>query len=237
MKNKIFAWTVFSLLSINLQATEINADKIAEGGRIYDKWWKELNLKKPSSTHPSYPATSKKQGTSSWRCKECHGWDYKGAKGVYGKGSHATGIKGINKAAGMSTNEIVNILKNNIHGYTNIMPNAALIKVAHFVKYGQIDISKYINKNSKLVSGNLKHGKKKFIDSCKKCHGSDGRSINFKTNKKPEFVGTVAQHNPWEAIHKIRNGQPHTSMPNMNAELNITAQIDLLTYLQSLPIK
>lgn len=237
MKNKLFVLTLFSLFCLNSQATEINADEIAEGGRIYDKWWKELKLEKPSSTHPSYPATSKKQGASSWRCKECHGWDYKGAKGIYGQGSHATGIKGINSAKSMGTNEIVNVLKNNIHGYTNIMSNEALIKVARFIKYGQVDISKYINKKSKLAGGNLKHGKKIFIDSCKKCHGNDGRSINFKTNKNPEFVGTVAQHNPWEAIHKIRNGQPHTTMPNMNAKLDINMQIDLLTYLQSLPVK
>ena len=84
---------------------------------MYDKWWKELGLDKPTTSHPSYPAASKKQGASSWRCKECHGWDYKGSNGAYGKGSHFTGIKGISSAKNKNINEIVSILKNNIHNY------------------------------------------------------------------------------------------------------------------------
>ena len=31
--------------------------------------------------------------------------------------------------------------------------------------------------------------------------------MNFKTEEKPEYVGTVAVKNPWEALHKIRFGQ------------------------------
>ena len=27
-----------------------------------------------------------------WRCKECHGWDYRGAPGAYSIGSDFTGI-------------------------------------------------------------------------------------------------------------------------------------------------
>ena len=67
---------------------------IKNGALLYDNWPK---IKKAdiSDTHPLYPATSKKSGKSTWRCKECHGWDYIGKDGRYSKGSHYTGISGI----------------------------------------------------------------------------------------------------------------------------------------------
>jgi len=75
---------------------------IAEGGRLYDKWWSELELKEPRETHPAYPTIGKKRDASTWRCKECHGWDYKGKDGAYGKGSHFTGIPEIRSYVGTS---------------------------------------------------------------------------------------------------------------------------------------
>ena len=246
----LMLFLIFSIASLSVHAGNNNASKntalsdaenlktIAEGGRLYDKWWKELKLNKPKTTHPSYPATGKKQGSASWRCKECHGWDYKGAAGAYGKNNHYTGIKGISQANNKNINEIITILKNKNHNFNNVIPDSALVKIASFVKYGQIDITEYlINKKTKRVNGNFKQGKKIFFNTCVECHGNDGRAINFRTSKKPEYVGTVAQENPWEAIHKIRYGQPGTSMPNMNKKLDLNAQIDLLTYMQSLPVK
>ncbi len=248
MKSKIL-FIIIGLSSLTLNAannaSNIDAKKanaIAEGGRIYDKWWKELKLEKPASTHPSYPAVGKKQGAASWRCKECHGWDYKGDKGAYNKGSHKTGIKGIRNAVNMSDKEIVAILKNKIHGYDKVMPDAALAQLANFVKNGQVDIARYLNKKTLHVNGNKKHGESFFNKNCKECHGSDGRKINFKAPLNTEYLGTVATENPVETIHKLRNGNPAAfmngkPMPNMNKILNLEEQIDLLTFLQTLPVK
>ena len=36
--------------------------------------------------------------------------------------------------------------------------------------------------------------------------------INFKSQRFPEYVGTVCAKNPWEALHKIRFGQPGVGM-------------------------
>lgn len=217
-------------------------DVIAEGGRLYDKWWTEYEIHKPRSTHPSYPSKGKKSGANTWRCKECHGWDYKGATGAYAKGSHYTGIKGITNAKEKSVSEIVQILKNKTHLYNQVMYDYGLIRIANFVKHGQLNISSYVNNKSKRVNGNIKVGKTIFNDSCKECHGSDGREENFKTKDNPEYVGTIAAKNPWETMHKIRNGHPGAfvmgdPMPNMNGKLSIKEQIDLLSYLQTLPIK
>ncbi len=35
---------------------------LAAGGRIYDNWWEALDVAEPKGTHPSYPATSEKEG-------------------------------------------------------------------------------------------------------------------------------------------------------------------------------
>lgn len=217
-------------------------DAIAEGGRLYDKWWKELKIDKPTSTHKSYPATAKKKGSVTWRCKECHGWDYKGVNGAYAKGSHKTGIKGVQAAKSMSVIDIVAILKNNTHSYGSVMPDSALAQLANFIKHGQIDISSYLDNKTLQANGDKKRGKNIFTKNCKECHGSNGKNINFKTPSNPEFLGTVATQNPVETIHKFRNGNPSAfykgkRMPNMNKILNLEAQINLLSYLQTFPVK
>jgi hypothetical protein len=68
---------------------------ITQGGRLYDKWWNVLYLPEPDDTHPAYTADGTKSGSTTWRCKECHGWDYRGTDGAYAKGSHFSGIVGM----------------------------------------------------------------------------------------------------------------------------------------------
>ena len=52
----------------------------------------------------------------------------------------------------------------------------------------------------------------------------------------PEFIGTVASDNPWETLHKIRNGQPGIPMPSLGV-LDLKDQLDILAYTQTLPQK
>lgn len=225
-----------------LVSAEEESEVIAEGGRLYDKWWAEYDLRKPTTTHPSYPKTGKQKGANTWRCKECHGWDYRGREGAYSKGGHFTGIQGITAYAGHQPNEIMAILKNGTHRYDQVMLDHGLLRLAVFVSKGQFDISPFLDKTSKNVSGDIKHGKVVFTEHCIDCHGRDGRKRNFKSKKNPEYVGTLANKNPWEAMHKLRNGHPGAfvmmdAMPNMISEINIQAQVDLLAYMQTLPIK
>lgn len=244
MKIKFVCTLIFLLFSFTTTADSnySNPDIIAEGGRLYDKWWEEYDLSKPSSTHSAYPRLGKQSGANTWRCKECHGWDYRGAEGAYAKGSHFTGIKGLTSAKHKSINQIVTILKDKTHHYNDVMLDFGLKRIANFIKQGQIDISPHLNKKTKRANGNSQRGKEFYNDTCKECHGSDGRERNFKNDKNPEYIGTISQKNPWETIHKIRNGHPGAfvmgdPMPNMNGKLSLQEQIDLLTYMQSLPIK
>ena len=244
--------------------SENKEDPIAEGGRLYDKWWAEYNLKQPLRTHPAYPATGKKKNSTTWRCKECHGWDYRGKHGAYRKGSHYTGIKGIRDYAGGSQQKVLSILKDNNHKYDSVMLEGALQLIARFVVEGQIDMTQYIDDASKKVNGNSQLGRSLFKEHCSRCHGELGKDMNFSRKAdKPEYLGTLARDNPWETLHKIRNGHPAgimdrarvrmvrrssgrhmmgnfhmgEAMPPMRTTLSVQQQIDLLNYLQTLPVK
>lgn len=61
------------------------------------------------------------------------------------------------------------------------------------------------------------------------CHGADGKTLNFGTPQKPEYVGTVARENSWEFVHKVRFGQPGADP--------LQEVLDVLAYSQSLPAK
>jgi len=237
--------------------------KIAEGGRLYDKWWQEYDLKEPTSTHPAYPVSGKKKGATTWRCKECHGWDYRGNQGAYSKGSHFTDIIGIQNYNGKPIEDIVSILKDKNHQYDTVMLDKALRLIALFVSEGQIETTKFIDKKTKKAKGDFKIGNHVFADKCVRCHGIDGNDINFGDDVEPEYVGTVASKNPWEAIHKIYNGHPGSmmgpkimhgkrsihqrhhiglikpmeTMPHMRGKLSAEGIKHLLTYMQTLPVE
>jgi len=253
----------YSSLSYSHQENT-KASAISEGGRLYDKWWQEYGLKSPVKSHPAYPANGKKKGATTWRCKECHGWDYQGDKGAYSKGSHYTGIKGIKDFAEVPTSKIIKILKDRNHQYDSVMLEPGLQKIALFVSQGQSNASFFIDSKTKKARGDQGLGQHVFADKCVRCHGIDGKDINFKDANNPEFIGTVAGENPWEALHKIYNGhpgsvmshhfmmhgkrsirqrrnigliQPMESMPSMRDELSDKGIMHLLTYMQTLPKK
>jgi len=205
------------------------------GGELYDEWWAVIEAPEPTDTHPAYPAEGKKSGATTWRCKECHGWDYRGKEGAYGSGSHYTGIRGIERMHGAPVNNIIRILRDDTHRFTpDILSDQAVQKLALFVTQGQIDTDLYIDRGTKLARGDAANGARYFQTVCAVCHGYDGKNFNFGSDAEPEYVGTVASENPWEALHKIRFGQPGVGMVALGA-LDIETLIDILTYAQHLP--
>lgn len=94
----------------------------------------------------------------------------------------------------------------------------------------------YIDRASKKAKGDAANGERIHQTTCARCHGSDGKLINFKTPPKVEYIGTVAQANPWETLHKLRMGQPGVPMMSMLA-FDIQDHVDVLAYTQTLPAK
>lgn len=214
---------------------------ISFGGRIYDKWYAAVSAPMlPTQTHPAYPKDGKFKGTESWRCKECHGWDYKGKDGAYGTGSHYSGIPGLRQIAGTDPEKIPQILTNRTHGFTKEqIPEFGMKAVALFLTKGQHDADQYIDRKTGKVEGDPLRGKVFFQNICAACHGFDGKAINFAEGEEgeegdAEFIGTISNVNPWETLHKILNGQPGQPMPALRA-LPFQDALNILAYSQQLP--
>jgi mono/diheme cytochrome c family protein len=205
---------------------------ISRGGRLYDDWFKEIRKAPFESTHPAYPEAGRQKGPASWRCKECHGWDYKGRNGVYGKGEHFTGIKGIEDMAGADRQAIVAVLKNETHALTvlDLLDERDFRDLADFVASGQVDMDRYIDRASAKVRGDATRRRAYYQNICANCHGRDGLRI-----RAIPPLGKVATENPWEALHNILNGHPNAEMPPLRVLDDMQTLIDVLAYMQTFP--
>lgn len=188
------------------------------GGKLYDSWWQVNGAPEPLGDHPLYPPAGMQAGSVTFRCKECHGWDYKGADGAYGSGSHFTGIDGI-LATTQSAEEIFELLSadpsevpngHNMLAYG--LTEADLWDLTKFVREGLIDTNTLIDETGTFL-GDLFNGSFYYGLNCSHCHGEEGTALNFGTAQDPEYVGTVATENPWEFVHKVRYGHPGAPMP------------------------
>lgn len=227
-----FILAVFGLLTHSLVAAESLDYSIARGGKLYDKWYKVNFMELPRKANPAYPKRGKFRGKESadWRCNECHGWDYKGKNGVYGKGRHYTGFGGIDIAKKMSSKKIASILRDKNHRFNSKMLAKKDIRdLSNFIQKGQLDMDKHIKRANRKALGNAKKGKAYYQTICAGCHGLDGMLDEYATP-----MGDISNNNPWLALHKIMNGQPGAEMPAMRA-MGTDVAVDILTYLQTLP--
>ena len=226
---RIAAALAIGLIGLSAQGQETES-AIARGGRLYDKFWAENKAAKPTTDHPSYIKDGKYGKENSWRCKECHGWDYKGKDGAYAKGSHATGIKGINGAAGKDPAAIAAVLRDKAHGYTEAQLSAKdASDLALFVSKGQGNLAKYLDTANKS-KGDGTRGVAYFNTLCAGCHGEDGKKV-----KDGPALGSVAD-NGAEMMHKLLNGQPAEAMPALRA-LDHQIAADIAVHLTKLPAK
>ncbi|MDT8274402.1 MAG: cytochrome c, partial [Desulfomonilia bacterium] len=218
--------------------------RIARGGQLYDNWWKTtVDTEKPQKDHPLWKeqSTNTRRGYDTFRCKECHGWDYRGKDGAYGKGSHYTGFKGVHEASlKMSLEDLENITrgtKRKEHDYTGYLADDDLADLAIFIKKGLIDTTRLITDDGMPTGGNSRTGSALYRRNCTHmCHGVAGTAINFGDADNPEFVGTLANENPWEFMHKVRAGQPGTTMPSaIINEWSEKELLDLLAFSRTLP--
>jgi thiosulfate dehydrogenase len=211
------------------------------GGLMYDKWWKITGADEPTDDHPLWATqdSNTRSGDDTWRCKECHGWDYKGASGAYGSGSHFTGFAGVIQMAGSDPNDVLSALKggsNSDHDFSGVMGEQDLIDLALFISEEIIDFSTLVGDDKAALSTDLHEGEHLFEDSCAICHGKDGAMLNFGDEEEPEYLGDLALGNPWEVLHKARFGQPGVDqMPSVITEgWTLEEQGALLAYLQTL---
>jgi len=166
-----------------------------------------------------------------WRCKECHGWDYMGAKGAYSKGKHHTGFKGVSGAAGSDPVSIIATLKDKTHQMGGKMAPQDFADLANFVSEGQFDMDRYIDRKSKaMINGNGDKGAAYYNTICANCHGVNGDL----PEDMPKTLGKLTNGNPWEVMHKTLNGQPDEDMLALRA-LPIQVTVDIMAHMSTLP--
>ncbi|MBI2947799.1 MAG: hypothetical protein HYY23_09130 [Verrucomicrobia bacterium] len=225
--------------------TPLEAANVSRGGALYDAWWAVTGAAEPSTDHPLWASrpdstSNTRKGSITWRCKECHGWDYKGVDGAYGSGSHRTGIRGI-FGTPKTAQEVFDLVKTG-HTYGAAgLSDANIWDLVKFVVQGQID-TKAIIDTSRKFTGSTVRGEtlyKSGIGSstaCAVCHGADGLTPPPDYPAFTEYPGKLANENPWEFQHKVRFGQPGTPMPSVVAGgATLQDVADVSAYCQTLP--
>jgi mono/diheme cytochrome c family protein len=220
-------------------ADELSGNMI-RGGKLYDDWWTEAGVEPPSEDHPLWKTqtTNTRKGSGTWRCAECHGWDYKGVDGDFASGSHMTGFAGILADKGKPPAEILAALKgstNPDHDFSTVMEEQDLVDLALFVSEGTIDVNQVFNADG-TPKGVAADGKEKFEEICSDCHGPQGNAINFKTPGAPEFLAHPANENPKQFLHRTRFGVAVWPMPSaIENEFSDQDLANVIAYAQTLP--
>ena len=123
---------------------------------------------------------------------------------------------------------------NSKHDFSSVLSEAALENLVNFLKEGPIDDTEYIDYGTKKAIGaNIAHGEELYTATCAACHGADDKQIDFGDG---EGIGALSNGNPWETLHKIRFGQPSSSMPaGVKNGWSVQDAVDVLGYAQTLP--
>ena len=224
---------------------DYTAADLHEGGRLYDRIWADVPPDDFTDDHPLWAERSDAnattiRGSETWRCKECHGWDYLGVEGEYGTGSHRTGFPGI-LGTDRPPQELFRLLAeepSNLpsgHAYSRFMRDRELWDLVKFCLEGAVATDDIIDGSGSFTTESAP-GQSLFVTgvgsepSCASCHGADGRSMphvedghedeeeeeqGSGVGSEPEHdetVGSVARDNPWEFHHKARFGHPGSPM-------------------------
>lgn len=233
----------FSGATAMLPAGYVLAD-VVRGGLLYDRWWTVNGTPVPTGDHPLYPGDDpdpligQQSGSVTFRCKECHGWDYKGRDGAYATGSHRTDIAGV-LGTTLTPQEIFDLLTatpsqetpngHDMDAYG--MSDEDLWDVVKFTLEGVVDTNDFILPipGQPFFFPIVTDGAAAYDTYCASCHddgadfGRRGTNLNFGSELQPAYIDTVARTNPYEFLHKMRFGHPGASMPKLHL-LGVTDQ-------------
>ncbi len=191
---------------------EFTSADAVRGGSLYDKFWavSGVTATEPTTDHARWatrPDTTSntRTGSDTWRCKECHGWDYKGVSGAYSTGSHRTGIAGIFGTT-KTAQEVFDEIKT-AHGFGAAgLSDADIWDLAKFVLAtdgAQFDTDTIIDGTGMFNTGVVATGQTLYDSgiaggtACTICHGADGLSIPpGAAATYDDWVGKIADDNP-----------------------------------------
>jgi len=210
---------------------KFTAADLAQGGQLYDNWFRTQNVAAPSSINPIWSLLGQTTPITddTWRCSSCHGWDYLGVSGVYGdtNSSFYTGINGVVPEINqINEQEIWTFIRdgsvtdgNNVtagHDFINQLTEDEIYALTKFIvtirgeNNNQSSPLSVVN-NKAEVRGDQSLGAKLYnigiTDSCISCHGISGNDVTDVN------IRQAATNDPAKALHKIRYGAPSASNP------------------------
>ena len=250
-QNLITVLVVFSILAVALGniggcngdgggGTPFNSADPVRGGLLYDLWWAVNGAPAPTGTNPTYPVETNaevnppgRMGSQTWRCKECHGWDYLGNEGLYAfPNSHWTDIEGVLHEE-HSPEELFDIIKFGIPGlmtdFEGMLSDEDIWDLVKFLKEGLIDDRDLVVYDTEglieiIEPVDLENGASLYNSTCAVCHGLDGEAMGVSLHD-------LVLENPVEFIHKVRFGNPGTTMPSaINNGWSLDDVKDVLAY-------
>lgn len=232
---------VFAVVSTASAQGEDEGDPLA-GGALYAAWDLVLGEALPDSNHPLW-YEDEPVYQSSWRCVTCHGWDYSGREIDLNDETQETVIyPGVFSMVGKQEEEVMAWLdgsNNPDHDFSDYLSHEHLQDLSAFLvdSTSLIPSELYVEEGTGKVRGTALAGENLYKERCRECHGSDGSRINFGSAEHPAFLGNLAVADPWRASHIIRFGHTQANVkPGARYGWLFYNEIDLLTYLQHLPL-
>ena len=241
-------FTIVSCLSL-IETSKVNATNFFNilgnafrGAQLYDNWMAVLDMNAPDGNSPFWylQDTNKLEGEDTWRCQECHGWDYKGSEGAFANGNHVTGFIGIQNMIGKSNEEIINYLNgtNNLeHDFSEYLSEKDMNDLAAFMQTKQVDLKLLVDYDTRQIIGHKENGAVYYQETCQECHGEKGNNIIISHDGFMMYISDLAYVDPWQAIHHARFGKPMMEFNHAFEEfgLSIYKIADIFSYVQTLP--
>ncbi len=238
----VFVTVMVVASHVSALAQPQNVENIVRGAQLYDDWTKIVtNPTLPVGNNPIWARQSSdsRSGIDTWRCVNCHGWDYQGKDGANKSGANATGFPGILSTASLKTEQISAILQGGNdpqHNYSSLISQEDISDLSSFIQEGLIDDNEYIDLvTRKVLNGDTQNGKAKYDAVCSSCHGSDGTLLTFRYEGTDTSLGTLAVQDPWRFLHRTRFGTARAPEMPIGINLNWSAQDgrDVAYYVQN----
>lgn len=235
--------------TITVRGQEPTEGDPLKGGRLYAAWDIVLGVELPIESHQLW-VYEDELTPSSWRCVNCHDWDYQGKRIRVFEEEEVDGDLSVGDPVELeypsllsmfadSEEDIIKWLdgtNSRDHDFSRYLSPEAMLDLSAFLSAGVIAPNLVADPNSGVVSGSSALGEDLYKQGCRECHGPEGAKINFGTISQPWFLGNVGASNPWRAAHIVRFGHTKGEFDSTgNLGWSFNQQIDLLAYLQILP--
>ncbi len=201
---------------------------ITIGAQLYDDWPLAMRQAGPFGRHPLWAGDRSALPTETWRCVNCHGWDFRGDQGIGGDLGPLPGAPGLRHLVGSRRDVVKALIRKAGHGFERQPLNIeALDYIALFLAEGQAATVELASKVAEIEVDRVEGGER-YANVCQLCHGADGAKLNLGTERRPETLRTLARRMPWKFLHAVRFG--HGGIMPSFILLQESEYLNLLSY-------